>query len=121
MNIMNIPDHAGPEVILQGKQILKNNRLSHFSNQANGDRSIVFSAKVSDIFNYVDHPKITVDSGGGNIIGYSCDCPESKRDGSLCRHCAALALLASQPDEGQEPAGPPPAGDAAYEGDSKAR
>lgn len=120
MNIMNIPDYAGPEVILRGKQILKNNRVSHFSNQTNSDHSIVFSAKISDVFNYVDHPKITMDSGSGNIIGYSCDCPGSKQDGSFCQHCAALALLASQPDEGQEPVGPSPVGDETYEWGSKA-
>lgn len=99
MNIMNISDHAGPEVISQGRQILKDNRVSHFSNQANSDRSIGFSAKVSDDFHYVDHPKITVDPESGNIISYSCDCPGSKRDGSFCQHCAALALLANQPDD----------------------
>lgn len=55
------------------------------------DETIVVSAKFSDSFGFVDHPRLTILQSQGTLADFRCDCAEYRNTHRFCAHCAALA------------------------------
>lgn len=65
-------------------------RLHTIREKSQADGTLVVSAKFTDSFGFVDHPRLTVHSSG-ELSDFRCDCAPFRRTGCLCMHCASLA------------------------------
>ena len=66
-------------------------RLYAIREESCEDGALVVSAKFSDSFGFVDHPRLTTLQPSGELVDFRCDCGDFRRTHSLCGHCAALA------------------------------
>lgn len=83
-------------------------RLSAVREQTGSDGNVSLSAKHTDSFNFVDHPRLTVSAARGILLDYRCDCVDFRRTKRLCPHCIALAAarfpeLSPEPMPGELP------------------
>lgn len=93
MNLkINLSRYCSQEKMAQGAAICKAGQLSHIVETAQANNTVKIAAKVTDCFHFVDHPELTVDRSGREIICFSCDCKDYHNARGLCAHCAALAL-----------------------------
>lgn len=64
-------------------------RLHAVREQAMPDGSLSVSAKFSDSFGFVDHPRLTAVQG--KLADFRCDCTVFRQERRFCPHCMALA------------------------------
>ena len=76
-------------VMQQASDALRFGRLHTVREESRPDGALVVSAKFSDSFGFVDHPRLTVRSTG-ELEDFRCDCAAFRSTRSLCGHCAAL-------------------------------
>ena len=93
MNAFDIAsEFAGTDTYKRGKDIVEKKRVYHILSSFDpSGSSVVFTAKVSDAFNFIDHPSLTLNASKNSVIAYSCDCTEYHNNNRFCIHCAALA------------------------------
>ena len=115
---------AGAQTLGKGRDLLAAGGLSNVSRETAAG-TVVYSGRVTDSFNFVDHPGMTVSADESELLSFRCDCPEGRRAKRFCEHCAALALkvygdvFAAQTDHAAIPA--ENAADAAVVADAEAR
>ena len=66
-------------------------RLHTIREESFPDETLVVSAKFSDSFGFVDHPRLTTLQPQGILADFRCDCADYRRTHRFCTHCAALA------------------------------
>lgn len=92
------PDDCGETVRQKGRQIQASERFFALPKvQIPGD-GVLLRAKVTDSFNFVDHPRVELDDTGTRVRYYRCDCPDWRNHHRFCAHCAALIWEAEQHD-----------------------
>ncbi len=57
------------------------------------DGSRLYKGKATDSFQFVSHPRLSVDREGKTLLDFWCDCGSCRRGQSMCAHCAALYQL----------------------------
>lgn len=88
--ILPTSDHVKQAVMQQANDALRFARLHAIRELTRDDGTLTVSAKFTDSFGFVDHPRLTVDRTG-LLKEFRCDCPAYYNTRCLCRHCAALA------------------------------
>ena len=88
--ILPTSDDVKQAVMRQADDALRFSRLHAIREKTSEDGTLTVSAKFTDSFGFVDHPRLTVDRTG-LLTDFRCDCAAYYSTHSLCRHCAALA------------------------------
>lgn len=88
--MLPMSDSEKQALMRRAADTLRFGRLHTVREESRADGVLVVSAKFSDSFGFVDHPRLTVHSTG-KLEGFRCDCAEFRKTRCLCGHCGALA------------------------------
>lgn len=123
-NIM-LPELCSDDVLQEGRVIRQSEGYAVLPAGLLPSGGILLQAKVTDSFNFVDHPWVELDIAEKAVSRFRCDCPAWRTSRRFCAHCAALVLELEEPQlvsmsASAEPdqTDVPPAGVLAEEGDA---
>lgn len=88
--MLPISDPEKQALMQRAADALRFGRLHAIREESRADGTLVVSAKFTDSFGFVDHPRLTVQPTG-KLEDFRCGCPEFRKTHSLCGHCGALA------------------------------
>lgn len=89
--MLTISDSEKQSLMQQASDFLQFGRLHAVREEPRADGALVVSAKFSDSFGFVDHPRLTILPPTGELVDFRCDCGDFRKTHCLCGHCAALA------------------------------
>ena len=91
---IKINEYFSPVIVEKGQKLYHSKGISIISCVPCEDDAWLIKGKAIDSFNFVNRPWLKADSFGQNLLGYGCDCSESRNNAGMCEHCAALCFLA---------------------------
>ena len=86
-----ISDQEKQTLMQNAARALQFGRLHAVREESRGDGTHLVSAKFTDSFGFVDHPRLTTRQPGGELVDFRCNCNDFHNTGRLCCHCMALA------------------------------
>lgn len=89
---IELNQYCSPATLEKGRSLYQTNGISHPSCTPSEDGAWLMKGKVVDSFNFVSRPWLKVDSAGHRLLGFGCDCPDSRKKPELCEHGAALCF-----------------------------
>lgn len=89
---INLSKYCDQAVIAEGMTFYRTHGVSQMTQEQRADGTWRIRGKAIDGFNFVNHPWLTADRTGRELLGFGCDCADVKRRQVMCAHCAALGL-----------------------------
>lgn len=95
-NFITLPKNCRETILQEGLSLRQSKAFVPLPDRFLADGRRLLRAKVTDHFNFVDHPQVDLDSSGTAVSGYRCDCPDHRLSKNFCVHCAALVAHRAQ-------------------------
>ena len=89
---IKLPESCSSAALQDGSKLLQSKVYFPLPQNILPGGKILLRAKVCDSLNFVDHPKVELDTFDNTVSGFSCDCPDYRANHRFCMHCAALVL-----------------------------
>ena len=89
---IKLPESCSSAALRDGSKLLQSKFYFPLPQNILPGGKILLRAKVCDSLNFVDHPKVELDTFDNTVSGFSCDCPDYRANHRFCMHCAALVL-----------------------------
>lgn len=84
------------QTLADGLAFYQTHGISRMTRELLPDGTWRIAGKAIDSFQFVSHPWLNLDSTGGELLHFGCDCTRAKRKAEPCPHCVALGLSSGQ-------------------------